>query len=102
MVESYYKEELKPLVTLLENYWDLDEENRMGAEGSRLMDKMAEVYTHLEMNSDDFLKLMHEVNLNKCLPEDMFGKYHFVLSDVKDESGVSTGFKANLEKIELK
>lgn len=101
MVESYYKEELKPLVTLLENYWDLDEENRMGAEGSRLMDKMTKIYSNLEMNSDDFLKLMHEVNLNKCLPENMFGKYRFVLSDVKDESGVVTGFKANLKKIEL-
>lgn len=101
MVESYYKEELKPLVTLLENYWDLDAENRMGAEGSRLMDKMGEMYPKLEMSSDDFLKLMHEVNLNKSLPEDMFGKYRFVLSDVKDESGVVTGFKANLEKIEL-
>ena len=101
MVESYYKEELKPLVNLLENYWDLDAENRMGAEGSRLMDKMGEMYPKLEMSSDDFLKLMHEVNLNKSLPENMFGKYRFVLSDVKDESGAVTGFKANLEKIEL-
>ena len=101
MVESYYKEELKPLVNLLENYWDLDEENRMGAEGNRLMDKMTKIYSNLEMSSDDFLKLMHEVNLNKCLPENMLGKYRFVLSDVKDESGAVTGFKANLEKIEL-
>ena len=101
MVESYYKEELKPLVNLLENYWDLDAENRMGAEGNRLMDKMSEMYPKLEMSSDDFLKLMHEVNLNKCLPENMLGKYRFVLSDVKDESGAVTGFKANLEKIEL-
>ena len=101
MVESYYKEELKPLVKLLENYWDLDEENRMGAEGSRLMDKMLEMYPNLEMSSDDFSKLMHEVNLNKSLPENMLGKYRFVLSDVKDESGVVTGLKANLEKIEL-
>ena len=101
MVESYYKEELKPLVNLLENYWDLDAENRMGAEGSRLMDKMSEMYPKLEMSSDDFLKLMHEVNLNKSLPENMFGKYRFVLSDVTDESGAVTGFKANLKKIEL-
>lgn len=101
MVESYYREELRPLVNLLENYWDLDAENRTGAEGSRLMDKMVEVYTKLEMSSDDFLKLMHEVNLNTSLPENMLGKYRFVLIDVKDESGVTTGFKANLEKIEL-
>ena len=101
MVESYYKEELKPLVKLLENYWDLDAENRMGAEGSQLMDKMLEMYPNLEMSSDDFLKLMHEVNLNKSLPENMLGKYRFVLSDVKDASGVVTGFKANLKKIEL-